>query len=227
MEERVTIEVKHREKNGKADLKKLRQAGLVPAILYGYEQRPTLISLNCKEIEKIIKTHGDNVLLSLKNPQEVEAESSDIAMIKEIQREPVLKSLLHIDLYKVSLKERITTRVPVRVMGDHLVRKRSGGITELIIRELEIRCLPTNIPHYIVADVSELNIGNTLHVRDLKVEEGVEILTEADRTVVTIVPPSKVEEPILVTPEVAPAAEEEAKAEQPSQAEEAEPDKEA
>ena len=201
MEEQIALEVNTREKIRKSELKKLRRDGLVPAILYGNQQQASLLSIKGKELEKIIKTHGDNVLLSLKNSQKKGSKNPDMVMIKDIQRHPLLKGIVHVDLYKVSLEQTITTLVPVRVVGEQTVRTNSEGITDLIIRELEIRSLPTNIPQYILVDVSELNIGDTLHVQDMKVDEGIEITTEMDRTVVTIVPPSKVEEPVLKVPE--------------------------
>ena len=211
--EEIGLEVKPREKGKKKELKKLRHQGLVPAVLYGGEQKSSLLSINQKDLEKIIKNHGDNVLLSLQNSPTSGNENSEMAMIKDIQRDPLFKSLLHIDLFKVSLEDQITTRVPVRVVGDELMRKQQGGITDLIIRELEIRCIPTKIPHYITVDVSELDIGDTLHVSDIELEEGIEITIEGDRTLITIVPPSKIEEAVVEVPEeeeaVAAAAEEE------------------
>ncbi|HLQ65635.1 MAG TPA: 50S ribosomal protein L25, partial [Candidatus Limnocylindrales bacterium] len=115
------------------------------------------------------------------------------ALIREIQRDPVVGNILHLDLQHISLTERITVEVPIELIGTPTGVKDGGGILEHLLREVEIECLPTDIPTHLEADVSLLNIGDSLHVSDLKAER-VTILTQADRAIATVVPPTVLEE---------------------------------
>ncbi len=152
---------------GKSVAKKLRAAGRVPAIYYGRGEQPIALTMNAKEIETLIHgASGANVIVDLLVSGAAAADRK--ALIREIQRDPVVGNILHLDLQHISLTERITVEVPIELIGTPTGVKDGGGILEHLLREVEIECLPTDIPTHLEADVSLLNIGDSLHVSDLR-----------------------------------------------------------
>ncbi len=177
---------------GKSVARKLRAAGRVPAIYYGRGEQPIALTINAKEVETLIHgASGANVIVDLMVSGAAAADRK--ALIREIQRDPVVGNILHLDLQHISLTEKITVEVPIELIGIPTGVKDGGGILEHLLREVEVECLPTDIPTQLEADVSMLNIGDSLHVSDLKAER-VTILTEADRAIATVVPPTILEE---------------------------------
>jgi large subunit ribosomal protein L25 len=177
---------------GKSVARKLRAAGRIPAIYYGRGEQPIPLTINAKEVESLIHgASGANVIVDLMVSGAAAADRK--ALIREIQRDPVVGNILHLDLQHISLTERITVEVPIELIGIPTGVKDGGGILEHLLREVEVECLPTDIPTQLEADVSMLNIGDSLHVSDLKAER-VTILTEADRAIATVVPPTILEE---------------------------------
>jgi large subunit ribosomal protein L25 len=184
---------------GKSFARKLRAAGRIPAVYYGRGEQPISLTMNAKEVEILIHgSAGANVIVDLMVAGAAAADRK--ALIREIQRDPVQGNILHLDLQHISLTERITVEVPIELIGIPIGVKDGGGILEHVLRDVEVECLPTDIPAHLEADVTMLNIGDSLHVSDLKAER-VTILTEADRPIATVVPPTILEE-------AAPAAEE-------------------
>jgi large subunit ribosomal protein L25 len=184
---------------GKGFARKLRAAGRIPAIYYGRGEQPISLIVNAKEVETLIHgSAGANVIVDLAVAGAAAADRK--ALIREIQRDPVQGNILHLDLQHISLTEKITVEVPIELIGIPIGVKDGGGILEHVLRDVEVECLPTDIPAHLEADVTMLNIGDSLHVSDLKAER-VTILTEADRPIATVVPPTILEE-------AAPAAEE-------------------
>jgi len=189
----VILKGERRDGIGKSVARKLRGAGRVPAVYYGRGEQPLPLSVQARELEGILHAAaGSNVIVDLK--VEGDAESERKAILREIQRHPVRGSILHVDLQHISLTEKITVEVEVTLVGTPVGVKDGGGILEHLLREVELECLPTDIPSHVVVDVSHLNIGDSVHVSDIKVENA-EVLTEADRTVATVVPPTVLEEP--------------------------------
>jgi large subunit ribosomal protein L25 len=177
---------------GKSVARKLRAAGRVPAIYYGRGEQPIALIINAKEVESLIHgASGANVIVDLLVSGAATADRK--ALIREIQRDPVVGNILHLDLQHISLTEKITVEVPIELIGIPTGVKDGGGILEHLLREVEVECLPTDIPTQLEADVSMLNIGDSLHVSDLKAER-VTILTEAGRAIATVVPPTILEE---------------------------------
>jgi len=150
------------------------------------------------DLEKLIKTGaGENVIIDLA----IETGDSTLshrAMLKEIQMDPVKRTILHVDLYEISMDKTIEVEVPIILRGAPKGVS-EGGILQQVSRTLEISCLPDNIPDAFELEVSELEIGDSLHVSDLKIPEGIEVLAEEELTIATVVPPTKVEE---IEPEV-------------------------
>ena len=199
----VNLKSERREGVGKGVARKLRAAGSIPAVYYGRGEEPIALAVNAKEVEGML--HGAaaaNVIVDLKVSGASTADRK--ALIREIQRDPVMGNILHIDLQHISLTERIVVEVPVELIGTPTGVKDGGGILEHLLREVEVECLPTDIPNRLEVDVTSLNIGDTLHVSDIKAERVV-IKTEAERAIATVVPPTILEE---VTPAAAEGVEE-------------------
>src|SRR3990172_5313060 len=198
--ERSELTVKLRDKTGKGVARKLRAEGLIPAIFYGHKSEPIALSLNPTELKKIIHSDsGRNTLITLKF--EGKKEKERVALLKELQVTPLKRTYLHADLYEVLMDEKITARIPIHFVGKAIGVK-EGGIEQHSRRELDVRCLPGNLPDFIEADVTNLAMGDSLHVKDLKLSEGVEVLDPAGDTIVTIIAPAAEK---VVTPEEAAA----------------------
>lgn len=181
-----------RNEAGKGVARKLRRSGRIPAVYYGRGEAPISITIGLKELEEIIhQSGGSNVIVDLK--VEGDGAGDRKAIIREIQRDPVEGNILHLDLQHISLTERITVEVPIVLVGTPIGVKDGGGILEHLLREVEVECLPTDIPSKLEVEVSGLNIGDSLHVSDLKADR-VTIKTEADRAIAAVVPPTILEE---------------------------------
>lgn len=181
-----------RNEAGKGVARKLRRSGRIPAVYYGRGEAPISITIGLKELEEIIhQSGGSNVIVDLK--VEGDGAGDRKAIIREIQRDPVEGNILHLDLQHISLTERITVEVPIVLVGTPIGVKDGGGILEHLLREVEVECLPTDIPSKLEVEVSGLSIGDSLHVSDLKADR-VTIKTEADRAIAAVVPPTILEE---------------------------------
>ncbi|MBU4561166.1 50S ribosomal protein L25/general stress protein Ctc [bacterium] len=193
--EKVNLEAKIREKVGKGSSGRLRRTGYIPAVLYGEKEEPQPLIVNTKDLEKALSTEaGENVIISLKvgdRPRTV--------IVKELQTDPVRGDLLHVDLCQISLREKLKAAVPIEVRGEAPGVK-EGGILQYRLREIEVECLPTEIPESIPVDIGGLGIGDSLHIKDLKITGDIKILMDKEETVVSIVPPT-VEEVAPPTPE--------------------------
>ena len=181
------LTVTQREGKGKQAAKRLRREGQIPAILYG-GATPEPIAVDPKAVLKMIHGHeGTTQLLSLRF--DGGAASSRMAIIRDMQFDPVSEDLLHVDLQEVAADRAITVRVAVHPVGEAVGVRDTKGILSLVLHELEISCLPTNIPQRIDADVSELAIGDVLTVRNLVAPEGVRILNDPGQAIATVSPP--------------------------------------
>jgi large subunit ribosomal protein L25 len=150
-------------------------------------------------LEQLIRTGaGENVIIDLAI-ETGESTLSHRAMLKEIQMDPVKRTVLHVDLYEISMDKKIEVEVPITLTGTAKGVSDEGGILQQVSRTLEISCLPDNIPDAFELDVTDLNIGDSLHVSDLKIPSDIEVLVEDELTIATVVPPTKVEE---IEPEV-------------------------
>src|SRR5438552_3961885 len=198
------LTVTQREGKGKQAAKRLRRERQLPAILYG-GTTPEPIAVDPKAVLKMIHGHeGSTQLLSLKF--DGGAASSRMAIIRDMQFDPVSEDLLHVDLQEVAADRAITVRVAVHPVGEAVGVRDTKGILSLVLHELEISCLPTNIPQRIDADVSELAIGDVLTVRNLVAPEGVRILNDPGQAIATVSPPMAEEVAAPVVAAATPAA---------------------
>jgi large subunit ribosomal protein L25 len=192
--ERVNLSAAARTATGKNAVKKIRRDGFVPAILYGRARASRPLAVGRKELLGALATGGRNVLIDLTIAQDGQEESNTV-MIREIQRHHLRREILHVDLHQISLTEALEAHVPVTLEGMPEGVASGGGILEPHLREVLIRCLPTQIPDHLTANVSHLGVGDSLHVRELVVPEGIEILTPPEEVLVSVVAPKeKVEE---------------------------------
>ncbi|MCI0329481.1 MAG: 50S ribosomal protein L25 [candidate division Zixibacteria bacterium] len=189
----VMFKVQARKEAGKEKTKKIRAQGLLPGVVYG-EGKSTPVVFNAHEFENLYHSiRGENVLINLEIVNG--GKETKKTLIREIQREPVWGKILHVDFQHVSLAKKISVKVPVHLVGTPPVGvKETGGILQHTFRELEISCLPTEIPQHIDVDVSLLKIGDSVHVRDLKLAEGIQILVDPDLSVASVVPPTIIKE---------------------------------
>ena len=170
---------------GKAEAKRLRRALRIPGIVYGGPQGPLPVVVSPQELLSALGA-GENVLinLSLGGTEEIQTR---MVILKELQLDPVKGRPLHADFLEVSMERKIRVEVPVVLAGESVGVKSKGGILEQPLRQLFVECLPLNIPERITVDVSALDIGDAIHVRDLTVGEGVRILEDAGRVVTSVV----------------------------------------
>lgn len=198
--ERQELMVKLRNATGKGVARKLRTEGLIPAVFYGHKSKPVPLSLVSTDLKKILNTEsGYNTLISLKF--EGTKEKERVVLLKDLQVSPLKRNYLHADLYEVLMDEIITARIPLHFVGKAIGVK-EGGIEQHSRRELDIRCLPASLIDFIEVDVTNLAIGDSIHVKDVKLPEGIEVLDPAGDTIVSVIAPT-VEK--IVTPEEAAA----------------------
>jgi large subunit ribosomal protein L25 len=181
----LTIEA--RDTTGKGPARRLRRAGRVPAIMYGAAS-PVKISVDPRDVYRLIHGHeGGTQLL-----QVTFGSSADkrMAIIRDMQFDPVSEDLVHVDLQEVAMDRPIQVSVPLRAVGEAKGVKDSAGIFEMILREVQVMCLPAAIPEVIAVDVSTLGIHDVFAVRDLVAPEGVRILNDGGQAVATVAPPA-------------------------------------
>jgi len=179
-----------REERGKGPMRRLRVRGFTPGIIYGKEAS-TSISLNARELDALLKK-SDNQLLSLDlaGKETVEKSGAKMVLIKEIQRNPLNDSLIHVDFFEVSVDKKLKVRVPLRFLGTAKGVK-LGGILNYVHRQLEIECLPSDIPANIEVDIADLDEGQSVHVKDLRLKEEIRILNNPRDVLVAVVKPEE------------------------------------
>lgn len=184
--ETIELGVEPREGHGKGQARRLRQQGKVPAILYGAKRAATQVAVDAKEFEgKVGNVEGTHLIRLTSNAGEL---GGRLVLVKEVQRDPISRNLLHTDLYEVDVNTKLRLRVPLHFVG-RAEGVELGGILQPIRRELEVLCLPTEIPDYIEIDVSKLGIHDAIHISDVAAPAGVEIPIDTDEAIVTVLPP--------------------------------------
>jgi large subunit ribosomal protein L25 len=200
--ETFTVEGKIREGRGKGPARQMRLTGMVPATMYGGKKEAVSLAVNAKQVAKILRSEsGHNTIFSVK----LEGGGEERAMLKDWQVDPLRGALLHVDLLRIAMDVRMRVRVPVHTFGEPQGVKMQGGVFETVTREVEIECLPADIPEEFRIDVSEFLIGRQLRAGDLPIDgTKVKLLTDPVRVLAHVVMLKKEEEP---TPEAAVAAE--------------------
>jgi large subunit ribosomal protein L25 len=190
----IELKTKIRTTTGNGPARRLRVSGQIPAVLYGPKTEPVLLSVDKSDLELLFKKGGiGQVVLNLVVQKNGETLTMP-AMIKELQTHPVSRNFIHIDFYEIRMDQKITAKIPVVTTGK-AKGVELGGMLQIIRRELEVECLPLAVPGSIEIDISDLDIGDSIHVRDIKLEGEIEFLEEDDYTVVTVLSPKLEEEP--------------------------------
>jgi len=179
---------------GNGPARRLRQAGQIPAVLYGPKTESVLLSVNKSDLDMALKQgRSGQIMLNLVVQDNGEAYTRP-AMIKELQLHPVSRNYLHIDFYEIDLDRKITLGIPVVTVGSSVGVER-GGVLQIIRRELEVECLPFEVPESIEIDITDLDMGDAIHLKDISLDGDVELLGEPNLTVVTVLSPKLEEEP--------------------------------
>lgn len=201
----TALVVETREGTGKGVARKLRAAGRVPAILYGQGKASLPLSIDPRALDRVLRAGGANTLLDL-TVQGRSDLGTPVALVKELQRDPLRGSILHADLYQVDLTKTVEVEVPIHLLGKPKGID-FGGLLEHTLREVALECLPRSIPAAIEVDVSNLEIGDVVHVRDLVLPEGVTLVSDPDLGVAQVALPQAEEAPAeaAVAAEGAPA----------------------
>jgi len=198
------LTIKKRDGVGKGPAKRLRRGGQVPAILYGGPS-PVNVAVAPKDILRLIHGHEGSTQLfrvTLEGTKEAK-----MAIIRDMQFDPVSEDLIHVDLQEVAMDRAVQVTVAIHHVGDAVGVRETQGILEMVLREVRVSCLPGNIPELLEADVTNLAIHDVLTVKDLKAPEGVRILNDPNQAVVTVAPPAAEEVAAVAAPtaEAAPA----------------------
>jgi len=194
----VTAEV--RSSRGKNEAKRLRVSGRIPAVIYGAFKDPCAVSVNPKDITRILRSKtGHNSIFDV----EVANIEKTPVIVAEEQYHPIKGTLMHIDLKRIDLTRKLKVSVPVHVVGEAKGVKQQGGVLDVVTRTIEIECIPDDIPDQFDIDVTELMIGNNIRVSELPVKEGVRILTAPEAVVAHVV---GIKEEVVATPEAVVAA---------------------
>lgn len=194
--ERLKLNVSERVDLGTTKAVRLRGTGIVPGIVYGKGRKNMPVSAALKDVKRVKGGHiAENVLIDLIIKAENSEEIKKTVLVKEIQKDALKGDWLHIDFNEISLKEKLKTKVPVELQGD-AKGITQGGVLEHIMHELEIECLPQDIPHSIKLDVTNLEIGHTLYVKDIPAHDKIVILTNIELPVAAVVVPKAEEEAV-------------------------------
>lgn len=178
----LSLAAEVREGLGKQKVIKLRANGQVPGVLYGEKKATEHIQVNTQELERLLVKNGTGKLVKL-DLKKGKADETEYVLFKEVKYHPVNGNVLHIDLLRVAMDHAVTVKVPVHLINEEK-RTKDNAVIELLIHELEVSCLPSAIPESVKVDVSKLVSGAGIHVKDIKVGEGVKILDAEDEMVV-------------------------------------------
>jgi large subunit ribosomal protein L25 len=199
MAKQVKLTAERRTATGRSAVRKLKTSGFVPAVIYGSKDKPETLQVSKRDINSLLShAAGENILVEL----EV-AGQSRLALVQEVQHAPLGGAVLHIDFHAVSQDEVIEADVPLEPIGTANGVKNMGGLLEQNLRTLAIECLPRDLPDVLRVDVAELNIGDSIHVREIQLPAGVTTRIQPDLTVFSVLAPTVEEEPVAATAEAA------------------------
>jgi len=175
----ITLTLESRTETGKENAKRLRREGKIPGVFYAHGEKSVPIVVEDRELAKVIAQVGG--LIDIK----IDGKRKRKAIIKDVQADPITNKFFHVDIMGVHLKEKVTVTVPFQVVGEPVGVKEQGGILHQYSHEIEVSCLPLDIPDHVEIDVTNLNIGDSITIEDVELEN-VTIVGEADQPLVTI-----------------------------------------
>ena len=199
MAKQVKLTAERRTATGRSAVRKLKATGRVPAVIYGAKDKAEPLQVSRREINAMLShAAGENILVELEI-----AGKSRLALVQEMQHAPLGGAILHIDFHAVSMDEVIQADVPLEPMGVANGVKNMGGLLEQSLRSLAIECLPNDLPDVIKVDVTALDIGNAIHVREIQLPSGVTTKVQPDLTAFSVLAPTVEEEPVAASAEAA------------------------
>jgi large subunit ribosomal protein L25 len=202
MAKQVKLKAEARPDVGRSAVRKLRARGFIPAVIYGGADKPQALQVSARDINAMMsQASGENVLVEL----EIGGGQSRTALVQEIQHSPVGGEIRHVDFHAISMDQMIQAEVPLEPVGTPVGVKTFGGLLEQSLRALAIECLPGDLPDRITVDVSELNIGDSIHVREIQLPQGVTPKVQLDLTAFSVLAPMVEEEPVAAEAEAAAA----------------------
>ncbi|MGD0336230.1 MAG: 50S ribosomal protein L25 [Candidatus Omnitrophota bacterium] len=191
--EEIILEAEVRPELKKGKVKDLRQAGFIPAVVYADGKESLPLKVSHEMLLKLVHQHRiEGVVINVRIKDDKKAKSRP-CLIKEVQYDPVYGEIIHVDFNEISLTKEIKINVPVVAKGEPAGVKQEGGSLEHILWEIEVECLPTNIPKNIEVDVSQLKIGDSIHIKDIVFPEGIKVLNEPEAIVLSVAAPMKEE----------------------------------
>jgi len=204
MAKQVKLKAEPRNETGRAAARRLKARGVIPAVVYGGKEKSQPLQVSARDINAMLShASGENILVEL---EIAGSKGTKTALLQEVQHSAVAGDVVHVDFHAISMDEKIEAAVPLEPVGIAVGVKTSGGLLEQNLRALAIECLPRDLPDKITADVSALNIGDAIHVRDIKLPNGVVAKVPPDLTVFSVVAPLAEEEPVTPEAEAAAAA---------------------
>jgi large subunit ribosomal protein L25 len=214
MAKQVQLTARPRTESGRNAVKGVRARGSVPAVIYGARTAPSNLEVSHRDLEALLShAVGENILVELQI-EEGSKKSTQLSLIQEVQHHPLARTILHVDFQAVSATEEITASVTIEPAGEADGVKNFGGLLEQSIRSVEVRCLPQNLPEVITVDVTPLKVGDSIHIRDLKLPAGVTATDDADLTVFIVAEPAVAAEPAATTEAASPEVIKEKKTEE-------------
>ncbi|MDD5513106.1 MAG: 50S ribosomal protein L25 [Candidatus Omnitrophica bacterium] len=193
--EQLSLDAQLRQETGRGKVKDVRDSGFIPGVVYGQDKEAYSIKVSHRQLVQLLHQHGlENTLINLKIKDD-KKNAARSCIIKEIQHDPVKGDIIHIDFNEISLTKAIKVNVPVEAKGEPVGVKQEGGSLEHILWELEIECLPTDIPKNFEVDVSALKIGDAIHVKDMQFPSNIKVLTTPDSVVLSVAEAMKEEVP--------------------------------
>jgi large subunit ribosomal protein L25 len=201
MAKQVKLKAEPRPEVGRSAVRKLRARGFIPAVIYGGNDKPQPLQVSARDINAMMsQASGENVLVELEIGGDGQSRT---ALVQEVQHSPVRGEIRHVDFHAISMDQMIQAEVPLEPVGTSVGVKTFGGLLEQSLRILAIECLPGDLPDRITVDVSQLNIGDAIHVRDIPLPQGVTPKVQVDLTAFSVVAPVVEEEPVAAEAEAA------------------------
>lgn len=190
MAKQVKLSARPRSESGRNAVKSVRSRGAVPAVIYGARMNPSNLEVTRRDLE-VILSHavGENILVDLEINDGSKV-TNQLSLIQEVQHHPIRREIVHVDFHAVSMTEKLTAEISIEPFGEADGVKNFGGLLEQSMRSISIKCFPQNLPEIIKVDVSALKVGQSIHVRDLVLPEGVEANEDADLTVFIVAEPA-------------------------------------
>jgi len=199
MAKQVKLKAEPRSEIGRSAARRLKSRGVIPAVVYGGKEKSQPLQVSARDISAMLShASGENILVEL----EIAGQKAPrTALLQEVQHSPLGDEILHVDFHAISMDEKITADVPLEPVGIATGVKNFGGLLDQNIRSLAVECFPKDLPDKLTVDVSALNIGDSIHVRDIKLPEDVSAKTPVDLTAFSVLAPAVEEEPVAVVAE--------------------------